>query len=273
LEQIKMCLIFSCKGDFYMNSGVSKVRTYQSFNNIQYGYIVLPKDVDRDKFIEQCYRWERVSILIERGGGLTHECYITKNAIAEITFPLTYDALGSCVLLLTDPFSGLPVVFGVLSKEDESQLLQEGYFKFAKKWQDSGVTISGDAKKGLINITVQGGTVSQLNISAINQDKTATLNLRCSGNITIDAEETFQVKPKLFKINSGDQAMVLGDELKAQLDATNTYLSALNIAIGAGLSATHPSYSAAAKAAYDAAMAGQNPGDYSDIKSEESFLD
>jgi hypothetical protein len=183
-----MCLIFSYKEDFYMNSGVSKVRTYQSFNNIQYGYIVLPKDVDRDNFIEQCYRWERVSILIERGGGLLNECYITKNAIAEISFPLTYDTLGSCVLLLTDPFSGLPVIFGVLSKEDESQLLQEGVFKLAKKWQDSGVTISGDAKKGVINISVNGGTTSQLNISVTNTDKTATVNLRCNGDINIVAD-------------------------------------------------------------------------------------
>jgi hypothetical protein len=77
-----------------MNGPISSSQFYVG---VQYGYIILPSDVDRTTFIEQCYRWERVSILIERGAGVIHECYITRSALKEIEFPDSTEKLGSCI--------------------------------------------------------------------------------------------------------------------------------------------------------------------------------
>lgn len=248
-----------------MSNGTRKISSTQASSDIQYGYIVLPKNVDRTTFIEQCFRWERVSILVEHGAGLIHECYITREAISSIEFPTEYNQLGSCVVFITDPFSGHPVIFGVLSKEDESQLLHEGYFNIGKKNLDDFVTISGDVKTGVITISVKGGAVSQINLIAVDEHNNAALNLRCSGNINIAMEG-------LFKVNKGTEPMVKGTELKSRLDDTNQYLSDLYNALYTALQALDAAVPGTS-AAFAAAMSGKNPGDYSAINSEESFLD
>ena len=242
------------------------IKSSQFFVGLQYGYIILPSDVDRTAFIEQCYRWERVSVLVEGGGGIVHECYISREALRDVEFPDTSSDLGSCILFLTNAHNGQPMIFGVLSKEDESQLLREGYFKLSKIYQGNSVTISGDAKSGVMNLSVDGGELTQLNISVSNKNKDAVINLRCQGDIKLEMSGA-------FKINTGSEPMVKGTELKTQLDATNTYLttdlySAIYSALQA-LDAVVPGVSAA----FQTAMLNKNPGDYANIKSLESSLD
>jgi hypothetical protein len=204
--------------------------------------------------------------LIEKGGGVFHECYISKDAIKDVEFPTAPDKLGSCVSFLTDIHSGHPVIFGVYSKEDESQLLREGFFKLSKIYQGDSVVISGDAKKGVMNLSVDGGDLTQLNITVSNDKKDAIINVRCRGDINWEMDG-------LLKINKGTQAMTRGTELKIQLDKTNTYMatdlySAIYTALQA-IDAVVPGVSAA----FQTAMLNKNPGDYTDIESEESFLD
>jgi hypothetical protein len=199
----------------------------QAYFGIQYGYIILPSDVDRDAFIQQCYRWERVSVMLERGGGVIHECYITQTVLKDIEFPLTKEQLGSCVVLFTDINSGHPIILGILSKEDESQLLREGFFRVVKTASGGMVSISGDAKTGVMTLAVNGGTLSQLNILVSNADKTATIKVQCRGDVTLELDDTFQIKDKTLKINGGTEPMVLGTELQTQLNKTNELLQAL----------------------------------------------
>ena len=242
------------------------ITSSQFYVGIQYGYIILPSGVDRDTFIQQCYRWERVSVLLEGGGGVFHECYISRESLKDIDFPQNVEQLGSQVMFLTDIHSGHPIIFGVLSKEDESQLLKEGYFEWSKKSGNDGVNISGDAKLGVLNLSVDGGTLTQLNITVSNKAKNAVVNLRCRGDINVQMDGA-------FKINKGTEPMVKGTELKTQLDATNSYLttdlySAIYSALQA-LDAVVPGVSAA----FQTAMLNKNPGDYANIKSTESSLD
>ena len=242
------------------------ITSTQYYLGLQYGYIIIPADVDRTAFIEQCYRWERVSILIERGGGVIHECYISREALRDITFPDTTEQLGSCVLFISDVMNAHPIIFAVLSKEDESQLLHEGYFKIEKYYHGNSVTIAGDAKKGVLNLTVDGGELTELNIMVSNKNKNATINIRCRGNIVFEVDGT-------LKINGGSEAMAKGTELKKQLDATNDYLKEMKAAVEAALDVLDPLVPASSKAAYDTVLAGKSPGDYTDIESKESFLD
>src|ERR1035437_1752591 len=146
-------------------NGPYPIPSSQYYVGLQYGYVIIPADVDRTSFIEQCYRWERISILSERGGGVFHECYISRESIKDVEFPADSTHFGSCVMFLTDIHSGHPMIFGVLSKEDESQLLREGCFKLTKTYQGSSVILSGDAKKGVMNLSVDGGELTQLNIT------------------------------------------------------------------------------------------------------------
>jgi len=248
-------------------NGPYPIPSTQYYVGLQYGYIIIPSDVDRTSFVEQCYRWERVSILSEGGGGVFHECYINREAIKDIEFPNDSTHFGSCVMFLTDIHSGHPMIFGVLSKEDESQLLREGYFKLTKTYQGSSVLISGDAKKGIINLSVDGGELTQLNITVSNTDKNAVINVRCRGNINFEMDGS-------LKINKGTQAMVKGTELKTQLDKNNDLLQALITIINGSVIPEPGSGAASAlQAALKVAITSKHLGDYTNIKSDESFLD
>ena len=249
-----------------MIHGIGRNGSTQFFVGIQYGYIVIPSDVDRDRFIEQCYRWERVSILIEKGGGVVHECYITKSTLQEVEFPLTHKVLGSCVSFLTDPFTGHPVIFGLLSKEDESQLLKEGEFRISKNIGGGSVVVSGNSKKGVLNLSVNEGEISEVNIIVTNSKKDAKINLRSRGSINLEVDDQ-------LKINSGNEPMVKGGELKVQLDETNGYLSDLVQAISTSLGILDILTGGTSKTTFDATMLTKSPGDYSDIDSKKAFLE
>jgi hypothetical protein len=240
------------------------ISSSQYYVGIQYGYIILPSGIDRDTFIQQCYRWERVSVLSEGGGGVIHECYISREAIRDIEFPQTVEQLGSCVSFLTDIHSAHPIIFGVFSKEDESQLLREGYFEQSKKNGNDSVGISGDAKRGVLNLFVNGGTLTQLNITISNKAKNAVINLRCRGNINVQMDGK-------FTINKGSEPMIKGSELKTQLDKTNQYIADLKSALDVALQTLDSIVPTSAT--FDATMATKSKGDYTNIKSEESFLD
>jgi hypothetical protein len=250
------------------------IQSTQSYLGLQFGYIIIPKDVDRDHFIQQCYRSERVSILIDNGGGVVHDCYINRDALKNVIFPASAEKLGSCVIFITDAHSGHPVVFGVLSKEDESQLLREGFFKLIKEFNGCVVGVTGDAKTGVLNLMVTGGTLTRLNILVSNADKNALINVQCRGDVTLELDGTLQLKDKALKINEGSQPMVLGNELKTQLDKSNNLVQALiNIINGPAIPEPSSGSPSALQAALHAAIATLQLGDYTHIKSGESTLD
>jgi hypothetical protein len=243
------------------------ISSSQYYLGIQYGYIILPSGIDRDTFIQQCYRWERVSVLAEGGGGVLHECYISREAIKDIEFPQTIEQLGSCVSFLTDIHSAHPIIFGVFSKEDESQLLREGYFEWSKKNGNDSVTISGDAKRGVLNLSVDGGTLTQLNITVSNKAKNAVVNLRCRGDINLQMDGA-------FKINKGTEPMVKGSELETQLEKNNDLLQAIiDILTGTVIDEPGSGSPSALQAALKTAIGSKVLGVYSHIKSLESSLD
>lgn len=264
-----------------MNNGQKKVLSSQASVLIHYGYIVVPKDVDRDTFVEQCYRWERVSILGERGG-LYNDCYISRSAIRDVEFPSEYKKLGSCISYFVDPYSSLPIVLQVFSKEDETQLLREGVFKIVKNTDDCIVSMVGDSKKGVLNLSVRGGSYNKINLvvsgkadGEINLRSSGNINLHTTGNVTVESEGDILFNTDSnFKINNGTEPMIKGSTLKNQLDQNNTYQSALVSAIESALGVVAGGYvSAGALAVFQAAMAAAIQGNWDNIRSQEAFLD
>ncbi len=152
------------------------------------GYIVLPDTEDRDKYIQDCFRKERVDVYLENGTPVKG-CYISKSVLQDIYFPEN-GGLGSAVILVTPKFYDIPVVIGAISKDDETQLLEENSFKRTVSYKGNNVTVYGKGKTGELFINVESSFEDEgnINITLRNKNKSSKFNLKCFGDINIYSE-------------------------------------------------------------------------------------
>jgi len=161
--------------------------------SINTGYIIIPENVDRVQFIKQCLRTELFSILVEGGGGIAHNCYITKSALRDVEFPIENNTLGSCVTFFTEPFGGKAIITGVISKGEETGLIEESTIVFKKTKNGNYALLSVDGN-GQITIDIIGtAQQGKLNINVRNDDYSAEVNLHVKGNINIYTEGNIDI--------------------------------------------------------------------------------
>ena len=178
------------------------------------GYIVIPDDVDRDRYIETCLRKERVDIYVE-GGGYIQQCHIDKNVLQNIYFPEKGE-LGSAIVYVTPQFHNIPIVVGSISKGDESQLLEVNSFKKVVKFQDNTVSIVGKGKTGELFINVESEYEDEGNVFVTlrNKNKSSKFNLKCFGDINIYSEGKTYLKTlsdidlKVIEVENGEEITV-----------------------------------------------------------------
>ncbi len=240
---------------------------------VDYGYIIIPMSVDRDEYVAMCYRRERVSILGAHGTGFIKDCYISREALREITFPIDDTQLGVMVAYIVNDFNNTPIIVGVVSKESESQLLEEGEFRLEKFYNGNKVSISGKAKTGdlfidvedaeatgaifinvtgkedgsLLKINVKGSatiyaddeinlnTVGTVNIKSIDQTDETKFSLVKVTNTEINATP---VEGGRFSISTGSEPLVLGSKNSEILSDIQSLLNDLNTALSTFTTAT-----------------------------------
>lgn len=167
-----------------------------------YGYVVIPDRVNRDEYIETCFRKGVVSLVAYNGGNFMKDCNISKTALKEVVFPKDSETFGSCVCFGTEPVNNLPTVIGVLFKGAEGSLLSEGDFDIGKTYEKNNVSVSGSAKEatlninvndfddvGVLNINVVGGNGGKINITA----KT-DINIKSNNKVSIDTFNEIELK-------------------------------------------------------------------------------
>ena len=147
--------------------GVSRNITSNFSFPVNRGYISIPVNVDRTLFIEDCFRRERVTILVEDGGGMIHNCYISRNELQEIYFPQESNKLGSQIIFVVEPMFDMPIIIATISKENETQLLKENIFKVIKSFGTNHVTVIGDGNTGSLFVTVKGEEGGKIHINLV----------------------------------------------------------------------------------------------------------
>lgn len=183
---------------------------------VGFGYIVIPHNDDREKYIKTCLRKERVAIQLEAGGSVINNCYISKESLNRVVFPQTSNNLGSAVAYIVPQFYDIPIIIGIISKEDETQLLDENSFKHEVHTNDSIVSIIGKGKEGNLFIEVNSEYSSGGNIYVTlrNKENKANLSIKCFGDINIYSEGDIvlktlkQVSIQSFHINeNGEESL------------------------------------------------------------------
>lgn len=212
-----------------MPGGVKRYDIPNSSYPVGFGYITIPFDVDREKYVQTCLRKERVAIQLDDGGGVIKNCYVSKNILQQIYFPLKDTELGSAVAFIVPKFYNIPIIVGVISKADETQLLDEYSFKKVVGDDESKVVIEGKGKTGELFLNVEsdyenGGSIY---INLRSKNSTSKFNVNCFGDINIYSEGKTDLKCvnnvttiRSVRVENGEEKLNAG----LQLDENGFFL-------------------------------------------------
>lgn len=171
----------------------SKSYNYGRRNPIGGGYVIIPSDVERDKYIEHCYRTGTIFILTEENEYIKN-VKIDKSSLREIDFPATDKDLGSFVIWADYVKHNYPIVIGVYSKGDEPSELSESEFSFSKSFNKSKVEISGNAKERYLLINSFSEEGSEIIIQAVDPNSKSKLRVIIKGEIKLESSKNVSIK-------------------------------------------------------------------------------
>ena len=192
-------------------------------------YVVIPSDVDRDKYIRECYKTSTVSISSEHNGW-NNRVPIDRFSLNFIDFPKEQKKFGTAVCYVLEPIRKKPIVVGIYSREDELCDLKENQFKFRRELHGNFVELSGSPEEGFLGLNVTKETGGKIKINLSNNDETGELEINVDGECRITSSNDTLIKQynklTLQTINKEDDARYslieqTSDENNFKADTTN----------------------------------------------------
>lgn len=156
-------------------------------------YVMIPVDVDRARYIAECYRTSSVSIFSEHNG-FTNRVPIDTYSLNFITFPDDVKKFGSAVVFNIDPVSKRPVIIGILNKSDEISGLRENQFRFKRELNGKFVEIFGSPDGANIGLSVSTDRGGQVLINVNSEDQSGKLEVNIAGAVNINASQDTTIK-------------------------------------------------------------------------------
>ena len=166
--------------------GVYRERQDNSIEPIGFGYIAIPEDVDRDIFIDTCFRKKKVTI-ITTSGGVVDDCYITSSTLQNIQFPIKSGGKGSCVVFVSNRFNTKPIIVGVISGDISSDFLREHLYQLRKTVGNVDIEILADPTQKNLTINLSSKDGGIININSKGSDN-SVINLSSSGSINLKSD-------------------------------------------------------------------------------------
>lgn len=156
-------------------------------------YIVIPSDVDRSKYINECFATNTVSIFSEHNGYSSH-VPIDKNSLNFIVFPKTVKDFGSPVSFKCDPIHQVPFIDAIYFGTDEISELVENQFKFKRKFNNNVVEIVGSPEGKYVGINVIADVEGEVFINVRSKDKSAKFTVNVDGDSVINSGGNLMVR-------------------------------------------------------------------------------
>lgn len=174
--------------------GVHRFEIPNGIESIGTGYIVIPHDVDRENYVTDAMRREKVVIMPDEGSGYISECNITKSALNQIEFPDNDNELGSAVVFITNMFHNVPTVLGVINKLDDSSLMDEKSFLLQKQYNRMmDVTVLGLAKEAYLLLTTTNESGDASIVIKSNGNAQSKIQIETTGDINMLGDENLSV--------------------------------------------------------------------------------
>lgn len=188
------------------------------------GFVVIPSDVDREQYINDCYRTNTLTINGGKGYGYFSGVHADINVMQNIHFPTDEENRGTPVVWIKDAVSQLPVIVGVLRKQNEYYSLSENQYKLKRGTEKTDVEIFIDGNESELNITILGDKdyPANMNVKLSSENSDSVFNLNCDNEININGSKSVNVitnkKVSLLINDKGENKMKLSYELENGLN-------------------------------------------------------
>jgi hypothetical protein len=174
------------------------------------GYITIPNidELDREQFIEDCYRTHSVCIFGGVQYGMFYDVSIDKEVLKSINFPREKGQKGSPVVWVNIPPWNKPVIISVLKHEDEYYFNEEDSMNHSREHNENYFDISTSTKDGkvTINLKTRPGVAGKINVNVISPSKNGEINVYVKGKAKIHStEETKIVSDKKITLHVLDE--------------------------------------------------------------------
>lgn len=167
--------------------------------NLKIGYIYLVPDSENGNIendIKECIRTHKVSIL-EEDGTVKMGCPVLNFNSTDLTYPEKYGEYGSCVLLAYPEKSSVPVIMGILptnSEKENAQYKNKNQKRYVKNTKDYQVSITQDADKGILDLSVFGKDKAEINIKSNTKDSKGKIKIQAQENIELESFKDLNIK-------------------------------------------------------------------------------
>jgi hypothetical protein len=138
-----------------------------------HAYVVIPEDVDREEYINDCYSLKSVAIQTDELGVIT-KVLVGKQDMKDIEFPDTAEELGSMVLFVSIPGSNRYSILKVYEVHDYVSPDREHMYSFSAKLEEKAAFIGVDGANGAVSISSQNG--KGIDVSAVGDEADLNMN-------------------------------------------------------------------------------------------------
>lgn len=154
------------------------------------GYLFLPNDLDRDKYIRYCFNTGTVSIILENGGAL-HNVQCSNIVLNQLEFPELTSELGSQLIWVNQEGLNYPVVIGIVNRADQTTTLTENQHSNRRttKSGTSEVLIDGNNPSIIINSDSLTENGADIHIISKNTNSTSKINISASGEVSVSSQK------------------------------------------------------------------------------------
>lgn len=179
--------------------------------------IYVPYGVDRQVYIDNCYKTGTVT-LINENSEVINRVKIGKLLLQLVEFPDDTDSLGSEVICLTIPYSGEIRVVDVYYTDKQYNFQKENEYRFVKQHNTGIASITVDGR-GRTIISVDGGEdVGEIILNVTDNNKTGKLSIQVNGSVNLVSSQSVLIdSPQIF-LNQSEEPIPLGNKLAQLLD-------------------------------------------------------
>lgn len=162
------------------------------------GFVIIPKELDRKQYIDNCYRTSTVSMHGGKGYGIFTGVKVEKNTIQNISFPKESGITGTPVIWVRDGISQLPVIVGSLTKQNEVYSLAENQYRMKRENLDKTKIIEffvdAESSKAELNIIGDSENPANFTIKLNSKNKDSVFNLICDNEVNIFSSKKINVE-------------------------------------------------------------------------------
>lgn len=162
------------------------------------GFVVVPTDVDREEYINDCYRTNTLTINGGKGYGFFSGVHTDVNVMQNISFPTDERNRGTAVVWVRDAISQLPVIIASLRKQDEYYNLAENQFRIKRNnvEKTKAIEIFADGDESCIDIILLSDeiTPANFNIKINSKNQKSILNINCDNEINIVSDNKIKIE-------------------------------------------------------------------------------